>query len=246
MVDGLANARDLGDLPLTGGGVTPSGVFFRSETVDRVTARGWAQLRTAGIRTIVDLRRPDERELDRGTRPDWLTTVPVDLDGPLDGPFWERRWQNGIGACSADYYLPHLDAMPERTGAALIALAGAPPGGVLFHCAGGRDRTGLVAMVLLRLAGVEPEAIVDDYLETLRRGDLIAELHQMRSAEPRIAELLAATGTTPEREFRSALAGLDVEALPRTAGLDDGARTVLGSWRRPGSAGPPTGHDRVV
>jgi len=33
---------------------------------------------------------------------------------------------------------------------------------------GGRDRTGMISMVLLSIAGIEPEAIVDDYLETWR------------------------------------------------------------------------------
>ena len=54
--------------------------------------------------------------------------------------------------------------MPERTVAVLHALATAPPGGVLFHCAAGRDRTGLIAAILLTAADVEPEAIVTDYL----------------------------------------------------------------------------------
>lgn len=54
--------------------------------------------------------------------------------------------------------------MPERTVAVLQSLSTAPPGGVLFHCAAGRDRTGLIAAILLTVADVEPEAIVTDYL----------------------------------------------------------------------------------
>ncbi|MBK0296694.1 extracellular solute-binding protein, partial [Bacillus sp. S34] len=47
------------------------------------------------------------------------------------------------------YYGPHLDELPERTGSVLQAIARAEPGGVLFHCAGGRDRTGIIALALL-------------------------------------------------------------------------------------------------
>lgn len=42
-VDGLANARDLGGIPLLSGGTTPSGVFFISENLDQATDTGWEQ-----------------------------------------------------------------------------------------------------------------------------------------------------------------------------------------------------------
>jgi hypothetical protein len=60
-VDGLVNARDLGGLRRRNGAYTPRGVFYRSENADWITAAGWDQVGAEGIRTIVDLRRPDER-----------------------------------------------------------------------------------------------------------------------------------------------------------------------------------------
>jgi protein tyrosine/serine phosphatase len=95
-VDGLVNARDLGGLPLIGGGETPRGVFFRSENVDAVTSRGWDELLAACIRTVVDLRQPGERERDRSPRPDWLMTTHVDLDGLENQEFWCDYWDNGL------------------------------------------------------------------------------------------------------------------------------------------------------
>ena len=62
--NGLVNARDLGGLPRADGSTTPHGVFFRSENVDQIASGGWQQIRDAGIRTIVDLRQPRERDLD--------------------------------------------------------------------------------------------------------------------------------------------------------------------------------------
>ena len=212
-VDGLVNARDLGGLPLVDGGTTPYGVFLRSENVDAVTAEGWDALHDAGVRTVVDLRQAAERELDGGRRPDWLVTTHVDLDGLENQDFWAPYWGTPAVATAA-YFLPHLAAMPERAGAVLDALASTGEGGVLFHCMAGRDRTGMVAMVLLRLVGVEPDAIVDDYLESLR----------LESAPP---------VPVPEAEqtFRAALAGLDLDAVLSAAGVAEQTRRTLETWR---------------
>lgn len=229
-VEGLVNARDLGGLPLLGGGTTPRGVFFRSESVDPVTPKGWDDVWAAGIRTVVDLRQPQERSRDRSPRPDWLTTVHVDLDGLDNQEFWTGYWDNGLVG-TAVYFLPHLAAMPERTGAALTALAEAGEGGVLFHCVGGRDRTGLISMVLLSIAGVEPEAIVDDYLETVRLGGVRAAAAGRDDDEPLIEQLLSAHGTTTEQAFRDALAGFDAPALLSSAGVSPGTRHRLATWR---------------
>jgi hypothetical protein len=202
-------------------------VFFRSESIDAVTPQGWEQLRAAGVRTVVDLRQPGERAQDRTERPDWVRTSPVDLDGLENEEFWDRCPDNGGTAL---YFLPHLEAMPERTGAVLTALAQAPEGGVLFHCMGGRDRTGLISMVLLAIAGVEPEAIIDDYLETVR----ISTARALAGGEDDEAQreaFLVARGTTTEQAFRDALAGLDVDAVLDAAGVADGTRKVLRTWR---------------
>lgn len=224
------NARDLGGLPLVGGGTTPRGVFFRSESVERVTAKGWDDVWSAGIRTVVDLRRPGERARDRSPRPQWLTTVHVDLDGLENQGFWRDYWDNGLVG-TAVYFLPHLAAMPERTGAVLTALAGAGEGGVLFHCAGGRDRTGLISMVLLSIAGVEAEAIVDDYLETVRLGDLRAASANRNNDEALIEQLLSRYGTTTEQAFRDALDGLDLDAVLAAGAVGAQVRHTLRTWR---------------
>ena len=229
-IDGLVNARDLGGLPLTRGGTTPRGVFFRSENVDAITPNGWRQLRDAGIRSVVDLRQPGERARDHQRRPPWLVTTVVDLDGLENTDFWARYWDNGLVG-TALCFLPHLAAMPERMGAVLMALAGAHDDGVLFHCMSGRDRTGLVSMVLLSIVGVEHEAIVDDYLETVRLGDVRAAAAHRNNDEALIEELLVGSGTTTEQAIRDALTGLDLPTLLSAAGVSDSAQHVLRTWR---------------
>ncbi len=77
-IDGLANARDLGGLDRVDGSTTPTGVFIRAESLDRVTPSGWERLSAHGVRTVIDLRRPHERT---GEIPDDVRRINVDLDG---------------------------------------------------------------------------------------------------------------------------------------------------------------------
>jgi protein-tyrosine phosphatase len=86
------------------------------------------------------------------------------------------------------------------------AIAQAQPGGVLFHCIRGHDRTGIIALLLLALAGVAPDDIVADY-----------EL----SLDPERDALLARQGTSTREVILATLAGLDAEAYLRAGGLSE-------------------------
>lgn len=134
---------------------------------------------------------------------------------------------------TALYYGPHLAAMPDRAGAALSAIVSAPPGGVLFHCIGGRDRTGMIAMLLLCAAQTESEEIVEDYLETVRLGGTRAARAGRIDDEADLEALCQGQGTSTSTEvaFRSALASLHFEALLGAAGLPAADRSALASWR---------------
>ncbi|TDS75812.1 tyrosine phosphatase family protein [Amnibacterium kyonggiense] len=206
-LEGYANARELGGLPLSGGGVTPRRVFLRSESPDLLPPASWERLRDYGVRTIVDLRRADERAGDRGTRPHWAAVVTVDLH---DAAFDERHWDDGLVG-TALHYLEFLLEPPIA--AVLETIADAEPGAVLVHCVGGRDRTGLVSALLLAIVGVETEAIVDDYLESVRNAPALAALQGVPNWEPNVSRLLADRGTSTEKSFRAFLAGLDVDAV---------------------------------
>lgn len=227
-VAGLANARDLGGLPLAGGGVTPSGVFVRSERPDRVPPEGWAVLRDHGVRTVVDLRQPAERAAHRGRVPAGIADLHVDHDGLQHADFWAGYWDNGLVGTPL-YYLPHLAAMPGRTVAVLSAIATAPEGAVLFHCAGGRDRTGLIAAILLTAVGVSEDAIVADYLETIANAEAMAIGQGRANGEQAVADLLTSLGTDSEQAFRGFLGGLDVSAL--LGGLPADEAAAIRTWR---------------
>src|SRR5918994_2351320 len=68
------------------------------------------------------------------------------------------EWANGPQFGTPLYNGPFVQRFPDRIERVLDAVEQARPGGVLFHCVGGRDRTGLVAIILLAVAGVAPEA----------------------------------------------------------------------------------------
>lgn len=229
--EGLFNGRDLGGLPVRDGSPTPKGRVLRSENVDRLTPAGWQALHDAGVRTVVDLRAPSELSKDTGTRPEWLTTIVVDHDGLDDAPdFWRAYWDTGLVGTPL-YYGPHLEELPERTGAALQGIARAEPGGVLFHCAGGRDRTGIVALALLTIAGVEPEAIVADYLVTVEKAPALLASIGVPSNEDKIEALCAEHGTTVADAFRAAVAGFDVDRFVERSGLDADDLEALRTFR---------------
>ena len=230
-IDGLVNARELGGIRLRGGGTSPTGALARCEDADLITDAGWERLRELGYRTVLDLRQPAERARDTHPRPDWIHVAHVDLDGLDDHPgFWVPYWDTGLVGTPL-YYLPHLAELPDRAGAALRTIAHAPAGGVLFHCGAGRDRTGLVALLLLLAVGAEPDDVVDDYLESIRLGPERSANSGQPDMEPAIAAFLAERGTTSEQAFRDAMAGIDLDALFDAADLTDSEREALRTWR---------------
>ena len=111
--EGCFNARDLGGLTTNDGGLTQAGAIVRSDTLDFLTANGWAALEAYGIRTIIDLRNDGEVGTDASARPSNITTIRIPLDRglhsgqerpgghaprrgiPVDGPEREATGGNG-------------------------------------------------------------------------------------------------------------------------------------------------------
>ena len=179
--------------------MTRRGALIRSEAVDRLSAEGWRALRDHGVRTIIDLREHDELSdpRDGAAERDGIETIHIPLDRIADDPeFWDD-WIHGPQFGTPLYYAPFVERFPERVEEVLDAIEQAPPGAVLFHCVGGRDRTGLVAIAALAAAGVEPDAIADDYA----RGAERAHTH-----DPMYEDFLTGRGTSA-RELVLELAG---------------------------------------
>jgi protein-tyrosine phosphatase len=101
------------------------------------------------------------------------------------------------------------------------AIANAPPGCVVFHCAGGKDRTGLLALVLLTLTGAKPEAIIADYLLTYDRMKQRYDELGARDQLAVVSEIVASHGTTIEVSLTSTIASLTVPDFLLENGLSE-------------------------
>jgi hypothetical protein len=211
--EGCWNARDLGGLRLRDGGQTRWRTTVRMDSPQRLTAEAWQEMWDYGIRTVIDLR--NSAEIRPDSRPAGITTVQVPLDEEKDPDFVLER---GLD-CTPLYYSPFLERYPERVAEVFRAIAAAGPGGLVYHCAAGRDRTGIVTLVLLALAGVEPEDIAaDNTLSGPRLKPAWAEL-DLGDQSGAIDELLAGHGTTVHNAALDVLTSFDAEKYLLNAGL---------------------------
>ena len=161
--DALLNARDLGGLQTRDGGETRFGAVVRSDNLVHLTPGGTAALLDYGVRTVIDLRLPFELKED----PDPFATpnghdVRYRNISFID-PAAERPSER---VTLAEDYAGMLRRFRPQVSVVMSAVADAVEGGIVIHCAAGKDRTGIVSALLLALAGVSPEAIAEDYALT--------------------------------------------------------------------------------
>ena len=149
--DGCLNVRDLGGLPTADGRETRRGAIIRADSVRLLSDDGWRALVDHGVRTVIDLRGDAEREEDAPAE------LPVEV---VHVPFMEAsdaEWEEiaaelesanadapDDATANRDAYLIFLERFKDNVAASLRAVAHASEGGVVIHCVGGKDRTGLL------------------------------------------------------------------------------------------------------
>ncbi len=158
--DGCLNIRDLGGHPTEDGRVTRFGAIIRADSVRQLTNTGWDDLIAYGVRTIVDLRLPAEIAADPPHDPR-VGFVHVPITRAEDEAAVAAAWRASPDVLGA--YVAMAERLAPNLASAVEALADAPAGGVLVHCFAGKDRTGLVCALLLRLSGVGHDDIAADY-----------------------------------------------------------------------------------
>lgn len=178
-MQGAHNVRDLGGLPLAAGGFTRHGRVLRADALDALTPVDVELLAaTFGLRHVVDLRSSGERA-ERGRGPlgalDGLSYTEVEVI-PVDALARRRDARaaafergNDTDVIMGEGYVELLEIGAPAFRSALVALAAADGVPALFHCSAGKDRTGVLAALLLGLAGADREAIVADYALTEER-----------------------------------------------------------------------------
>ncbi|WP_022879436.1 tyrosine-protein phosphatase [Microbacterium sp. B19] len=246
-IPGTTNTRDLGGLPMAGGGIVRPGAVLRGEalahpgpSVRRVAEWSDAAIesyRALGLRTVIDLRAAEEAALapsawaePTGAR---LVAVPIDEGGEGDATDYMRRLRAGelrsFGPAElADYYVRTVRARAPRFGRALRVLAepGATP--VLIHCAAGKDRTGMLVALLLEALGVDRDATVADYsMTSIFRPNRVEAYADVLASAGVDASAVSALFDSPAETMRLMLEGVDADYgsvrafLRREAGVGD-------------------------
>ena len=183
-LEGTANFRDTGGLPLTGGGSSAPGVLYRSDALSALTPRGLDSLAESRIEVIIDLRTPAEQLMAPDRLPPARSFTRLNLplfEGAFTGAAQEevqRARQAGDPEAAARAVQAAVAQLPTlaglytemlQDGSAVFAeiaraVAGTAEGSaVLVHCTAGKDRTGVAVALMLLAAGAEPEAVTADY-----------------------------------------------------------------------------------
>src|SRR5512143_34268 len=171
-LEGCLNFRDLGGYPTADGRVVRWRQVFRSDALHHLTRQDIAHLREEiGLGTVIDLRSSAElRSEGRGP----LAHEPVAFHHL---PLYDGQAAKSTASADMtlmDRYFLLAEFAKEPIGKVVTALA-ASDAPAVYHCAAGKDRTGVVSAVLLGLLGVPDAVIVADYAATKENLDAIVE-----------------------------------------------------------------------
>ncbi len=188
---GVHNIRCLGGYTTETGTVTRMDAIWRGCALTGIEAEHREDLLSRGLATIIDLRRADEIEAAPNPLADDPRVIYVNIplfDGlaPIERMAEEVDGQFNMGI----RYVRALDECKDNMARVMRTIAAAGPGGVYFHCTAGKDRTGLIAALLLSNAGIPREVVVAEYALTARLGASLMD-------ELRVA--IQARGNTAER-----------------------------------------------
>jgi protein-tyrosine phosphatase len=197
MMEGAVNFRDIGGYRTTDGRRVKWGSVFRADGLSRLTTRDHRIFRHMGIRRVFDFRThaevfhapnrlPDDVDID-------YVHLPV-VHGEFDFVSAMARIKKGdTGWLTPDFmlkgYIGNLEKFAGVWGRVINGLADPAGMPMVFHCTGGKDRTGTCAALILLMLGVPEETVMADHqLSNFYIATLL----------PRISELMASYGVDPE------------------------------------------------
>ncbi|KAB8240005.1 protein-tyrosine phosphatase-like protein [Aspergillus flavus] len=157
-IPGLFNIRDL-----SSGNLRP-GYAYRSGVLANISDEGKTSLRNLGISTIFDLRRPDERTKSPSPVIEGVETVwepYIREPGPINPLDFKEEDQGVSGFLSMFMCIMEISTPIFRK--VFLHIRDCPQRPFLFHCSAGKDRTGVLAALILLLADTPSDAIVHDF-----------------------------------------------------------------------------------
>jgi protein-tyrosine phosphatase len=210
--EGITNFRDLGGYRTRSGDRIRWGLVFRADALHGLSPRDLALYEQLGLRAVFDLRGELEREERPNPVPSRLLTIvgrPPDVEAavPVPGGTTIADGEQILH----DMYLGLMAHAALQIGQLYTSLATDDGLPAVFHCHAGKDRTGLVAALLLEALGVERDLLLDDYELTARyRLRVHQESSYQRLVESGVSpEAAAGVLTAPRWAMASALDDLD-------------------------------------
>ncbi len=200
--EAVFNFRDLGGYPTAGGGRTRWRRLFRADGLNRLRAEEADRFAGLGISTVVDLRTPDEVSAGRCPDADGVAYHHLPMFDVM--PNWDVEDPEADGYLAARY-AEMLATGAEAVAGTLRLLADDAAYPLVFHCAAGKDRTGIMAAIVLDLVGVPDDVIVADYArsgEAMQRLMSWARSNQGTFPAPRAPVPSAAVESHPDTMAR--------------------------------------------
>jgi protein-tyrosine phosphatase len=209
-LSGPANFRDVGGYETVHGRHVRTGRVYRADSLSYMTDEDVRHvLDVLELRTVVDLRGIGEVEKfthgPLGSLGVTVAHIPI-VDETRRPP---EGWDNEVPVAMDALYLLMLERFGHRFAEVLRLLSDEDAQPVVFHCAAGKDRTGLVAMLVLGLLGVDPDVIAADYALTDARMPVLLERHQARGVEGGLVEVAEQHYAVDEAAMRAVIARLD-------------------------------------
>ena len=163
----LLNVRDLGGYPTTDGGRTRWRSLLRADDLSQLTPAGVDAMVEYGVETVIDLRWAEEIALNPSPIPGQVSIRYEHVSLLAETA---EAWAAICRDTRKELWKPLvLQHFRSELRAVLRLIASAAAGPVLFHCVSGKDRTGLIAAVLLAVAQVEPQSIALDYAQSTQQ-----------------------------------------------------------------------------